>query len=169
MRALRPGLARKATWICRYRTTTSRPHRMRKTIIRTRKIRGEESLRGSSCLAMARRKRVVNQLKSTDNMARARRTKVLPRNEISATPPLASDSPVKPMRYEGRPGNPVTTMLFTSGGTLLLDRHWLRFGRGEGADRPGPNRRDAVSRQFVGPLVQCMTGVALHPMPAHAM
>ena len=51
--AFRPGLAMKATTICLYRTTTTRPHRTRNTSIRNRKIRGEDSLKGSRSRAMA--------------------------------------------------------------------------------------------------------------------
>ena len=45
--ALRPGLARNAVQICPCRMKTSNPPRMRNTSIRTRKIRGEETLKGS--------------------------------------------------------------------------------------------------------------------------
>ena len=51
--ALSGGLAMNATRICLWRTTTIRPHRIRNTIIRTRKIRGEETLNGSMSRAMA--------------------------------------------------------------------------------------------------------------------
>src|SRR6516162_9901836 len=53
MSALRPGLARNAVQICRYSTTTTSEHRIRNTSIRTRKIRGEESLKGSMSCSMA--------------------------------------------------------------------------------------------------------------------
>src|SRR5262249_29441537 len=51
IRALRPGLAKKGTTICLYRTTMTRPHRTRKTSIRTRKIRGDDSLVSSISIA----------------------------------------------------------------------------------------------------------------------
>jgi len=41
------GMARNATQICLESTTTMRAHRIRNTTIRTRKIRGDESLSGS--------------------------------------------------------------------------------------------------------------------------
>ena len=53
MRALSGGLALKATRICGWMTTTIRPHRIRKTSIRTRKMRGEETLNGSMSRAIA--------------------------------------------------------------------------------------------------------------------
>jgi hypothetical protein len=48
IRALSPGLARNAAQIWRLRTTTSSAPMVRKTSIRTRKIRGEDTLNGSS-------------------------------------------------------------------------------------------------------------------------
>src|SRR5262245_33782150 len=51
--ALSPGLARNATQICLYSTITTSAHRIRNTSIRTRKIRGEDSLNGSMSCAMA--------------------------------------------------------------------------------------------------------------------
>src|SRR5436189_2454510 len=50
--ALSGGLALKAVRICGWMTTTIRLHRIRKTSIRTRKMRGEETLKGSSSRAM---------------------------------------------------------------------------------------------------------------------
>ena len=50
--ALSGGLALKATRICGWMTTTIRLHRIRKTSIRTRKMRGEETLNGSMSRAM---------------------------------------------------------------------------------------------------------------------
>ena len=49
IRALRAGLARNATQICWWMTMTISAHRIRNTDIRTRKILGEETLKGSSC------------------------------------------------------------------------------------------------------------------------
>src|SRR2546423_10457267 len=54
MSAFRPGLAMKATTICLCSTTTIRPHRIRNTIIRTSKIRGEDNVKGSRSRAMVR-------------------------------------------------------------------------------------------------------------------
>ena len=51
--ALSGGLAMNATRICWWMTTTIRPHRIRKTSIRTRKMRGEETLNGSMSRAIA--------------------------------------------------------------------------------------------------------------------
>ena len=51
--ALSGGLALKATQICGWMTTTIRLHRIRNTSIRTRKMRGEETLNGSMSCAMA--------------------------------------------------------------------------------------------------------------------
>ena len=48
IRALSPGLARNAAQIWRLRITTSSAPMVRKTSIRTRKIRGEDTLNGSS-------------------------------------------------------------------------------------------------------------------------
>ena len=48
IRPLSQGLALKALMICRCSTKAINPHRMRNTSIRTRKMRGEESLAGSS-------------------------------------------------------------------------------------------------------------------------
>src|SRR6476619_8645097 len=45
--ALRPGLAKKATVSCLYSTTVTSAHSTRNTSIRTRKIRGEDSLLSS--------------------------------------------------------------------------------------------------------------------------
>src|SRR3990170_7063854 len=49
--ALRPGLAKKATIICLYSTTITSAHSTRNTSIRTRKIRGEDSLLNSISIA----------------------------------------------------------------------------------------------------------------------
>src|ERR1700678_1391594 len=49
--ALRPGLAKKATTICLYSTTMTSVHSTRNTSIRTRKIRGEDSLLSSISIA----------------------------------------------------------------------------------------------------------------------
>src|SRR5262245_1211039 len=53
MRVLSPGLARNAIQICLLSTTTTSAHRIRNTSIRTRKMRGDESLKGSMSCAMA--------------------------------------------------------------------------------------------------------------------
>ncbi len=53
MSALSGGLALNAIRICGWMTTTIRLHRIRKTSIRTRKMRGEETLNGSMSRAMA--------------------------------------------------------------------------------------------------------------------
>src|SRR3954470_20553250 len=50
--ALSGGLALNAVKICGWMTTTISPHRIRKTSIRTRKMRGEETLKGSISRAM---------------------------------------------------------------------------------------------------------------------
>jgi hypothetical protein len=47
IRALSPGLAKKAVTICLYSTTPTRPQSTRNTSIRTRKILGEDSLLSS--------------------------------------------------------------------------------------------------------------------------
>src|SRR3954470_3012995 len=49
--AFSPGLAKKAVMICLYSTTSSREHSTRNTSIRTRKIRGEDSLLSSISIA----------------------------------------------------------------------------------------------------------------------
>src|ERR1700716_2850608 len=49
--ALRPGLAKNAVTICLYSTVVTSAHSTRKTSIRTRKIRGEESLFSSISIA----------------------------------------------------------------------------------------------------------------------
>src|ERR1700712_5391258 len=49
--AFSPGLAKKAMMICLYSTTSSSEHSTRKTSIRTRKIRGEDSLLSSISIA----------------------------------------------------------------------------------------------------------------------
>ena len=60
--ALRPGLARNAVQICLLSTTTTSTHRIRNTSIRTRKIRGEESLNGSRSFAMVLGSRVPGRI-----------------------------------------------------------------------------------------------------------
>src|SRR5437773_721696 len=47
IRALRPGLAKNAAMICLYSTTVTSAHSTRNTSIRTRKIRGDDSLLSS--------------------------------------------------------------------------------------------------------------------------
>src|SRR5688500_14055368 len=88
--ALRPGLAMKATTICLCSTTTIRPHRIRNTIIRTRKIRGEDNLNGSRSRAMARafplRPLVSPPHESPAMMAQKRRHTAAPRQSL----PVAS-------------------------------------------------------------------------------
>src|ERR1700741_3148583 len=49
--ALRPGLAKNAWMICRYSPTMTSVHAIRNTTIRTRKIRGEDSLFSSISIA----------------------------------------------------------------------------------------------------------------------
>src|SRR6202012_3664526 len=49
--ALSPGLAKKAWMICLYSTTATSAHATRNTSIRTRKIRGEDSLVSSTSMA----------------------------------------------------------------------------------------------------------------------
>ena len=49
--AFRPGLAKKAVMICLYSTTMTSEHSTRNTSIRTRKIRGEDSLFSSVSIA----------------------------------------------------------------------------------------------------------------------
>src|SRR6202000_1628190 len=49
--ALRPGLAKNASTICVYSTTATSEHSIRKTSIRTRKIRGEDSFVSSISIA----------------------------------------------------------------------------------------------------------------------
>src|SRR5882757_9785758 len=49
--AFSPGLAKKAVMICLYSTTSSSAHSTRNTSIRTRKIRGEDSLLSSISIA----------------------------------------------------------------------------------------------------------------------
>src|SRR5579883_784504 len=49
--ALRPGLAKKASTICLYRTTATSAHSTRNTSMRTRKILGEDSLLRSISMA----------------------------------------------------------------------------------------------------------------------
>ena len=49
--ALRPGLAKKATMICLYSTNRISEHSTRNTSIRTRKIRGDDSLVSSISIA----------------------------------------------------------------------------------------------------------------------
>src|SRR3954447_10732864 len=51
IRALRPGLAKKAVMICLYSTTRISAHSTRNTSIRTRKIRGDDSLVSSISIA----------------------------------------------------------------------------------------------------------------------
>src|ERR1700688_294714 len=51
IRALRPGLAKKAVMICLYSTTMTSAHSTKNTSIRTRKIRGEDSLVSSISIA----------------------------------------------------------------------------------------------------------------------
>src|SRR3954469_11410676 len=51
IRALRPGLAKKATMICLYRTNRISAHSTRNTSIRTRKIRGDDSFVSSISIA----------------------------------------------------------------------------------------------------------------------
>src|SRR3954447_23798603 len=51
IRALRPGLAKKAVMICLYSTTRISEHNTRNTSIRTRKIRGDDSLVSSISIA----------------------------------------------------------------------------------------------------------------------
>src|ERR1700756_2326984 len=51
IRALRPGLAKKARMICLYSTTATSAHSTRNTTIRTRKIRGDDSLVSSFSIA----------------------------------------------------------------------------------------------------------------------
>src|SRR3954447_14680772 len=51
IRALRPGLAKKAVMICLYSTTRISAHNTRNTSIRTRKIRGDDSLVSSISMA----------------------------------------------------------------------------------------------------------------------
>ena len=49
--ALSPGLAKKATMICLYSTNRISEHSTRNTSIRTRKIRGDDSLVSSISIA----------------------------------------------------------------------------------------------------------------------
>src|SRR5262249_30344980 len=65
---LRTALARNAVQICLYSTITTSAQRVRNTTMRTRKIRGEESLNGSMSCAMA-----ISAPTSTHNKARPRR------------------------------------------------------------------------------------------------
>ena len=51
IRALSPGLAKKATMICLYSTNRISEHSTRNTSIRTRKIRGDDSLVSSISIA----------------------------------------------------------------------------------------------------------------------
>src|SRR3954465_11364625 len=51
IRALRPGLAKNATMICLYSTNRISEHSTRNTSIRTRKIRGDDSLVSSISIA----------------------------------------------------------------------------------------------------------------------
>src|SRR5271166_6143340 len=51
IRALRPGLAKKASTICLYSTTATSAHSTRNTSMRTRKIRGEDNLFSSISMA----------------------------------------------------------------------------------------------------------------------
>src|SRR5436309_4127072 len=51
IRALRPGLAKKATTICLYSTNRISAHSTRNTSIRTRKIRGDDSFVSSISIA----------------------------------------------------------------------------------------------------------------------
>src|SRR6516162_4214167 len=53
IRAFRPGLAKKASTICLYKTTATSAHSTRNTSMRTRKIRGEDNL--FSAISMAER------------------------------------------------------------------------------------------------------------------
>src|SRR6478752_589173 len=80
--ALSPGLARKAAQICRYSTITTSAHSVRNTTIRTRKIRGDESLNGSMSCAMVMGSAPPS---SPDNKARTRR-KEEPRPPPGADP-----------------------------------------------------------------------------------
>src|SRR3954452_14439885 len=51
IRALSPGLAKKATMICLYSTNRISEHSTRNTTMRTRKIRGDDSLVSSISIA----------------------------------------------------------------------------------------------------------------------
>src|SRR5688572_17876043 len=53
MTAFKPGLARKASQICLCSTITISAHKIKKTSIRTRKMRGDESFRISTSCAIA--------------------------------------------------------------------------------------------------------------------
>ena len=69
--ALSPGLARNAPQIWRLRITTRSAPIVRKTSIRTRKIRGEDTLNGSmSCRSMEVPPKAIA---STANMAQSGR------------------------------------------------------------------------------------------------
>src|SRR5436190_22850918 len=72
IRALRPGLAKKATMICLYSTTITSAQSTRNTSIRTRKIRGEDSL--VSSISIAARGEGFWGIGLTSSMAKARST-----------------------------------------------------------------------------------------------
>src|SRR3954451_5382267 len=79
IRALRPGLAKKATMICLYSTNRINAHNTRNTSIRTTKIRGDDSFVSSISIAervvgaICRQVRVGEGNVSGLNMAQGRR------------------------------------------------------------------------------------------------
>src|SRR4029078_10616426 len=85
MHGLSTVLERNAAQICRYSTITTSAHSVRNTTIRTRKIRGDESLNGSMSCAMVMGSAPPS---SPDNKARTRQKEAPP-------PPPAAGPPAR--------------------------------------------------------------------------
>src|SRR5207245_360927 len=125
---LRPGLAMKATMICRWRTTTTSEHRMRNTSIRTRKIRGDDSFSGSRSGAMVR----VNTPFYVDShygTATASESPTLERNFVRQT--VTADFPGKAQAIEpgGTPVRPSCGPRVALGGLIAPVRRFCRPAR----------------------------------------
>ena len=135
--ALSPGLARKAAQICLYSTITTSAHSVRNTTIRTRKIRGDESLNGSMSCAMVMGSAPPS---SPDNKARTRRKEeprpppgAEPRRQRRRSPPYGHRRASRTRRRASVRPDIMVCRLAAS----LMGLAWLGLARFRGASGTG--------------------------------